>query len=136
MVTECTFTDLRMTQTSRKIKGTRECGKLDKTGSTDGTLASGRRCQHKQLRGRYLAEEGDQPVAEKILPVTLTSGQGDNSMVCAKTAFNCLRPISISADHMSYCWCPQTLFSTCLFARIFLEFFKLNKQVYSCQIIR
>jgi len=31
-----------MTQTSRKIKGRRECGKLDKTGSTDGTLANTR----------------------------------------------------------------------------------------------
>ena len=90
--------------------------------------------QHTRHRGRYLAEEGDRPVAEKILPVTLTSGRGDNSMVCANAAFHCLRPISFSADHMSYCWCLQTLFSTCLFARIFLEFFKLNKQVYSCQI--
>jgi len=43
MVTNRTFSDLRMMQTSHKIKGRKkECGKLDETGSTEGTLASRR----------------------------------------------------------------------------------------------
>jgi len=125
--------------------------KLDKTGSTDRTSASGRPCSSRTHENENFSSKRSLVSLNKAIEQWLREFCWSfllkedmlRNMVCTKPAFRC--PCHVRHNDRS---CSQTIFYTCLFVWlhncrirkkdvcIFLEFFKRNKRVCVFCIVR